>query len=135
MQVLTTSLFDDEIEIVIDGATSDDRARMTVMPAMYQDTIKAMVDGETDGRGIDMGPDGYTALGVAGALRRAGLEVSGDELPPPDKDGAAGQGEAQYGDCELDDIMMESPPRHVRDAVLLAPFVPTGLPSDPNDVD
>ncbi len=51
MQVLTTSLFDDEIEIVIGGATSDDRARMTVMPAMYQDTIEAMVDGETDGRG------------------------------------------------------------------------------------
>ncbi len=90
MQVLTTSLFDDEIEIVIGGATSDDRARMTVMPAMYQDTIEAMVDGETDGRGIAMGPDGYTALGVAGALRRAGLEVSGNEPPPPDKDGAAG---------------------------------------------
>ncbi|MFM5840693.1 hypothetical protein [Aeromonas rivipollensis] len=107
MQVLTTSLFDDEIEIVIDGATSDDRARMTVMPAMYQDTIKAMVDGETDGRGISMGPDGYTALGVAGALRRAGLEVSGDEPPPPDKDGAAGQGKTQYDDCELEPSILD----------------------------
>lgn len=116
MQVLTTSLLGDDIQIAIDGATSDDRARMTVTPAMYQDTIIAMVEGETDGRGIDMGPDAYTAFGVAGALRRAGMEVAGVEPPPPDKDGAAGQEEALAGEDELDDeTMMESAPRHVRE--------------------